>query len=236
MSSLSKLMDTPPSCFQFKASFSHCIVFELLRPNLDGIKNDLTKMMRHSAQFFQGLSVVIDLHKLNSLDLINFVSIKAILLDHTIVAIGIRGGTPVQQEAAAAAGLPVIRMGKDIRNESLTPTPALAPELTKIISHPIRSGIQVRAESGDLIVTGQISPGAELMANGHIHVYGTLRGRVLAGINGNENARIFCQVLDAELVAIAGYYLTRDEMILSNKSHHPIQIYLKNGQIKIETL
>lgn len=235
MSSSSRLTDTTPSCFQFKASFYHCIVFELLRPHLDGIKNDLTKMMRHSAQFFQGLSVVIDLQKITSLDPINFVSLKEILLAHTIVAIGIRGGSPQQQEAAISAGLPIIRMGKDMRNENLIQPPK-TPEIAKIISQPIRSGIQVRAESGDLIVLAQISPGAELMADGHIHVYGTLRGRALAGINGDENARIFCQSLDAELVAIAGYYLTRDEMNLSAMNSTPIQIYLKNGQLKIETL
>lgn len=83
---------------------------------------------------------------------------------------------------------------------------------SKLVTQPIRSGQQVYARGGDLVVAAPVSAGAELMADGHIHVYGTLRGRALAGVQGDRNARIFCSELKAELIAIAGEYLLSEHM------------------------
>lgn len=82
----------------------------------------------------------------------------------------------------------------------------------KIIRTPIRSGQQVYAQGGDLIVLAQVSAGAEILADGNIHVYAPLRGRALAGVQGNNNALIFCQRLEAELVSIAGHYKLSDDL------------------------
>ena len=102
---------------------------------------------------------------------------------------------------------------------------------SRLITTPIRSGQQVYAQGGDLIIAASVSPGAELLADGNIHVYGTLRGRALAGINGNENARIFCYGLEAELVSIAGQYKVFEE---HNELHHgPKQLFLRDGQLII---
>ena len=104
---------------------------------------------------------------------------------------------------------------------------------TKLVNLPVRSGQQVVSKGGDLVITAAVSHGAELLADGNIHVYGALRGRALAGIDGNKQARIFCQSLDAELLSIAGYYRLRDAIEPSSK---PCQIFLKDDHIQIEQL
>lgn len=106
---------------------------------------------------------------------------------------------------------------------------------SKVIIHPVRSGRQIYAQGADLIVLASISPGAELIADGHIHVYGTLRGRALAGIAGNTEARIFCRSLEAELVSIAGYWRVRDD-IPETLIGKPVQIFLENEHVVIEEL
>ena len=83
---------------------------------------------------------------------------------------------------------------------------------TKLITHPVRSGQQIYAAGGDLVVLSSVSPGAEVLADGNIHVYGTLRGRALAGVKGNRSARIFCQRLEAELISIAGHYKISEDL------------------------
>ena len=82
----------------------------------------------------------------------------------------------------------------------------------RIVTEPVRSGTQIYARGGDLIVTAAVSPGAELVADGNIHVYGPLRGRALAGASGDTSARIFCSRLEAELVSIAGRYLVSEQL------------------------
>ncbi len=104
-----------------------------------------------------------------------------------------------------------------------------------IISHPVRNGQIVRAQQRDLVVLAPVNAGAEIIAEGHIHVYAPLRGRAMAGAFGNEQARIFCRSLEAELVSIAGQYLLSDE-IPAEARGKPAQILLKNKQIHIESL
>jgi len=81
---------------------------------------------------------------------------------------------------------------------------------TKLISQPVRSGTQVYARGGDLIVLNSVSPGAEVIADGHVHIYGALRGRAIAGANGDTEARIFVERLEAELLCVAGHYLVSE--------------------------
>lgn len=113
--------------------------------------------------------------------------------------------------------------------------PAAEPAVSKVVVQPVRSGRQIYAQGGDLIVLASISPGAELIADGHIHVYGTLRGRALAGIAGNSDARIFCRSLEAELVSIGGYWRVRDD-IPEELIGKPVQIHLDGEHVVIEPL
>lgn len=109
-------------------------------------------------------------------------------------------------------------------------------EASKIISHPVRSGQQVEGINCDLIVTSNVSAGAELITDGNIHIYGTMRGRAMAGFHGNHKARVFCHKLTAELISIAGVVITEEEL-----RRHPLwskaaQVGLENNQITISAL
>ncbi|HCP03453.1 MAG TPA: septum site-determining protein MinC, partial [Pseudomonas sp.] len=105
----------------------------------------------------------------------------------------------------------------------------------KIITEPVRGGQQVYARGGDLIVMAPVSAGAELLADGHIHVYGPLRGRALAGVQGNQEARIFCQSLEAELVSIAGQYKVAEDL-RKQQWKQAVQISLEGDSLKISGL
>ncbi len=105
---------------------------------------------------------------------------------------------------------------------------------SKVITRPVRSGQQVYAEGTDLIVLAQVSEGSEVIADGNIHVYGALRGRALAGVKGDTNARIFCRQMSAELLAIAGNFLLSDSLDESLKNQ-AVQVSL-DGERLITTL
>lgn len=235
MSLTHKYENRSSACCQFKAVSSSFIVFELLRNDLEGIRRDLTETIRHASQFFSESPVIIDIEKIKSYGSIDFVQLKNLLVSQRIIPIGIRGGNQQQQEEAIQVGLPTIRTSKPVTQEPAKNIATIKLP-AKIINQPIRSGMQVYAKESDLIITAQVSSGAEIMADGHIHVYGALRGKAIAGMHGNLEARIFCQLLEADLIAIAGHYLTRDEMILPKDKNSPVQIYLKNEKIQIETM
>jgi septum site-determining protein MinC len=118
--------------------------------------------------------------------------------------------------------------------EEQTPEPAEPHITTRIATQPVRSGQRLYAQ-GDLIVLAQVSAGAEIMAEGNIHVYGTLRGRALAGVQGDTEARIFCSDLQAELVSVAGNYKISEDIDESVRGK-PVQIYLNDKALIIQDL
>lgn len=122
---------------------------------------------------------------------------------------------------------------KEPRMSQAPATYATATSL--LVTEPVRSGQQIFAERGDLVVVASVSPGAELIARGNIHVYGTLRGRALAGVHGDSAARIFCETLDAELIAIAGLYKLSDAIDPSLRRRR-VQAFLNDGTLSVEPL
>lgn len=113
--------------------------------------------------------------------------------------------------------------------------PPVLEAATLVITEPVRSGQQIFAGRGDLVVVASVSPGAELIARGNIHVYGALRGRALAGVHGDSTARIFCEALDAELIAIAGLYKLSDAIDPSLRRRR-VQAFLDDGALRVEPL
>ncbi|MHB1947107.1 MAG: septum site-determining protein MinC [Gammaproteobacteria bacterium] len=232
------------TCFQFKASFSPCTILQITRYDLEALKHQLVEAIQRAPNFFIGSPVVVDLEKIKTTEVLNFVQLKQILIDAGLVPVGVRGGDEELMQAAVTAGFPRVTIGKTATaeptakqkiDENQQPQQS-PPHATKLVATPIRSGMQVYAKEADLIVVGQVSPGAELLADGHIHVYGALRGRALAGVQGNTQARIFCRTLEAELVSIAGYYLTKEDMQTLPAHDGMIQIYLENEQVRIEAV
>jgi septum site-determining protein MinC len=231
---VSTLSTDRQACFQFKASFAPCTILQMSRYDLDALESQLAEAIRKAPNFFIGSPVLVDLEKIKNFGSLNFTKIKQILIAGGLAPIGVRGGSEEQMIEAATAGLPQVNIGKS----TLTETPKKKAEeptsTTKLITTPIRSGMQVYARGGDLIVVGHVSPGAELLADGHIHVYGVLRGRALAGVQGNTQARIFCNTLEAELVSIAGFYLTKEDIQLLPEKQERMQIYLEDEQVRIK--
>jgi septum site-determining protein MinC len=133
--------------------------------------------------------------------------------------------------SASAAASDERRTGSNDRRRESTPG---GPQ-SLILRTPLRSGQVVYAEQADAIALSHVNAGAELIADGNIHVYGALRGRALAGAHGNEEARIFTKSLEADLVAIAGCYMRSDE-IPENRRGKPAQVYLEGDQIKLADL
>jgi septum site-determining protein MinC len=118
------------------------------------------------------------------------------------------------------------------------PPPRPAPAANgagMFVGHTVRSGQQVYAQGRDLTVSGTVGAGAEVIADGSVHVYGALRGRALAGAKGDETARIFCREFHAELVAVAGQYKVMEELP-ANLRGRPVQIWLEDGRLNLAEL
>jgi len=208
---------------------------QLTRYDLDELAKQTAVAVNQAPNFFIGSPVILDLEEVKSLGLFDFNRIKQILISNNLVPVGVRGGNAEQQLAAVSAGFPAVTIGKAKQSDEPTKKP-IQSTLTKLVTSPIRSGMQVYAKDADLIVVGPVSPGAELLADGNIHVYGPLRGRALAGVQGNTQARIFCRTLEAELVAIAGYYLVKEDMQNLPSHDSMVQIYLENEQVQIAAM
>ncbi|NRD84372.1 septum site-determining protein MinC, partial [Burkholderia pseudomallei] len=117
-----------------------------------------------------------------------------------------------------------------------SPAPAVAAQsATLVVDRPLRSGQQIYAK-GDLVVLGPVSYGAEVIAEGNIHIYAPLRGRALAGVHGNHDARIFCTCLEPELISIAGIYRTTENPLPADVLGKSVQIRLEQEKLMIEPL
>jgi septum site-determining protein MinC len=120
----------------------------------------------------------------------------------------------------------------------VAPAPAARPAAYSgpvVVTQPVRGGQVIYAQNNDLVVLAAVNPGAQVIADGHVHIYATLRGRAVAGAGGLPGARIFCHKLEAELVAISGAYVMADE-IPADRRGKPAQIYLDNGECRIAPL
>lgn len=201
-------------------------------------------LLRKSPHFFADAPLVLDVERADGLQTQgDFLALLRNLRARKLAPIGIQNATSRQSAEAADAGLATLPAGRATSLErkprpvlaAAKPAPAeLAPE-TKLISEPVRSGQRIVAERGDLVVVASVSSGAELIAHGNVHVYGRLRGRALAGVNGDRSARIFCQSLEAELIAIAGLYKTSDDLG-ADVSGKRVHVFLDDDSLCISVL
>jgi septum site-determining protein MinC len=199
----------------------------------------LAEKVGQAPNFFRNTPVVLDLESLPQDAPFDFREFSGVLRSHGLVAVTLLGGNPRRQEDAMAAGLALLP-ARQRRGESEARASADRAELpyqrtTQMVTEPVRSGRQIYAQNGDLIVCASVSPGAELLADGNIHVYGALRGRALAGASGDSTARIFCQSLEAELVSIAGLYLVSEDMG-SDVHRRQVQVHVRDGCLHIDPM
>lgn len=225
--------------FQLKGGLFTLTTLQIFNPDLVQLKAQLTDKIQQAPNFFHHAPIVLDFKIANQPNIeIDFASLKAMLREVNLIPVAIRNATPDQIQAAIKAGFAILRDTPNPRDkEKISATTQPAPKIlsSRIITEPVRSGQQIYAPDGDLIIINQVSHGSELIADGSIHVYGTLRGRALAGINGNQQARIFCNSLEAELVSVAGSYKLSED-IERQAWKIAAQIYIKQDRLQISAL
>jgi septum site-determining protein MinC len=245
--------------FDLKGSVFTLSVMHLRRLDLEDIGLRLNEKIRQAPQFFRNMPVVLDLDSLTEeIASSDFTALVVVLREKGLVPVGIRRGAEQAQKAAVDAGLAVLpdspgRAGARTAREAPppeVPEPAAAPapvpaaaaaetairgSTTRIVRQPVRSGQQIYAEGGDLIALKMVSAGAEILADGNIHILGPLRGRALAGARGDDKAHIICQSLEAELISIAGRYRLFEELDPSVRGH-AVHIYLDADRLVIDRL
>ncbi len=201
---------------------------------------ELAQQVERSPRFFLHAPVVLDLKDADGFAAAaEFVQAAELLREHTLALVGVQNAEPAQLAAAAAAGLAsfapsATQPGRRAARPAAAAAPAAQPARAsaRLVTTPVRSGTQIYARGTDLIVTASVSPGAELVADGNIHVYGPLRGRALAGASGDTGARIFCSRLEAELVSIAGRYLV-SEQLPAEQQGSAVQIALVDDRLTV---
>ena len=213
-------------------------VFSPVVPIVDWLA-DIDATLARSPGFFAGKPVVLDLASVD-LSQAAIAHLVGSLDQRNIRVLGIEG----VDESRLAANMPPLLTGG--RSCVVTQVEPHAPQAkaqsdirakspSLLLESPVRSGQSIVFAEGDITVLGSVGSGAEIVAGGSIHVYGTLRGRAMAGINGNAAARIFCQKIEAELLAIDGYYQTAEE-ISDSLRNRPAQAWLEGEMLKITPL
>ncbi|MGE7138553.1 septum site-determining protein MinC [Luteibacter sp. NPDC031894] len=228
------------------------------RVDAAALVEELERRVRSAPQMFTRAAVVLDLSHLSKLPDDGMVdALLEAIRSAGMLPVGIAYGTSETEALAERMGLPLIAKFRaqyePAQGETATPVPArhepvraAAPlgedtssGATVTAQHhsgsTVRSGQQVYARDRDLVVTAGVANGAEVIADGSIHVYGSLRGRAMAGAQGDESARIFCSDFRAELVAIAGHYRVFEDMPKEFEGQ-PVQCWLDNGKLMIARL
>ena len=197
---------------------------------------EIDATLARSPGFFVGKPIVLDLA---AVDLSGpaISHLVGSLSERSIRVLGIEG---VEEDRLGANMPPLLTGGRACvitRNEpAQKPEPEPKPKQTSLLlAEPVRSGQSIVFADGDVTVLGSVGSGAEIVAGGSIHIYGTLRGRAMAGVNGNSSARIYCQKIEAELLAIDGYYQTAEE-IDDTLRNRPAQAWLQGDTMKITPL
>ncbi|MBU8537826.1 septum site-determining protein MinC [Falsiroseomonas tokyonensis] len=213
--------------FRLRGANFNLLVMRLLDHRVEALVPALGDQFRRAPGFLRFAPVVIGLDDIPARpEEVDFAGLVQGLRAIEIVPIGTTGGTPEMRIAAQGAGLPPLRQAGGAREEEFSPMPAPAPAMpvaapapvaeapaprvAMVVDQPVRAGQRIWAQGTDLIVVGTVNRGAEVIADGNIHVYGRLLGRAIAGGQDNAEARVFALHFDPELVSIAGYYAVRE--------------------------
>jgi len=230
------------SCFQLKGSVVTTFILELYQYSLGDFTQQLNDKIKEAPSFFNQSPIIISLE--------HFKQGAALNLPEVLDTCRQNGFQPMAFKCAddrflndiKQTGLPLLsnNASRPTAKDPSTPVYTNATETvitrkSKVISLPIRSGQQVYAKDTDLIILSHVSEGAEVLADGHIHVYGALRGRAIAGANGDDAARIFCNKMEAELISIAGNFML-NETIRNRAWQQPAQAYLDEQILHVEAV
>jgi len=246
--------------FRLKGGLFPLTLLDLHHYTPDQLRQDLSAKVAEAPGFFQQTPVIIGFESFaGDFRDLPLLELQEILREHGMISVALKGANSSLEAQAQKAGLAIMPANtratpvKEPLAEPLAepeeepkakaepeasisaPTPPPVGIASKIVSTPVRSGQQVYAPGGDLIVLAPVSAGAEILADGNIHVYAPLRGRALAGAQGNESAQVFCQSLEAELISIAGHFKLVEEL----KNEHwkqAVRISLQSQALCINAL
>lgn len=245
--------------FDLKSASLPMVAVVLRTTDTDTLANDLAARMADAPGFFDNDPVLIDLSLVQGSGAVpDFAALLALLRSHRTVPVAVRGGSEAQTAAALAAGLV---LAPEVAPARAAPAPAAQPPAAEVaaapdlpaaaaaaaavptpapgalvVDKPLRSGQQVYARGSDLVVLAMVSFGAEVIADGSIHVYAPLRGRAMAGARGNTAARIFTTCMEPQLVSIAGIYRTTEVAIPPDIVGKPAQVRLEGEKLFFEPL
>lgn len=227
--------------FQLKANFFPITVIKFSRCDQKSVQQQLKDIRRNAPNYFNQAPVIIDVTQAKrppkGLDLAKLI---AVLREFQLIPVGVQGlSSPEEENSAQELGL----LWQPHQISPVTASASVEPEITEqsaplqskiphmIITKPVRSGMRIYAKQSNLVLLAPVSSGAECIADGDVFCYAPVRGRILAGASGDQQAQIFCSLLEAELIAIAGYYLLYDECPEERMGY--FQILLKDGKLHI---
>lgn len=235
--------------FELKSAQLPVVAVALKTTDAAVLAADLAARLADDPGFFDNDPVLIDLAAVRDAEEpVDFAALSASLRALHTQPVAVRGGSPAQMQAALAAGLvaapespparpaapaPVREVIREVVREVEVP---VAGPTTVVLDKPLRSGQQVYARGGDLVVMAVVSFGAEVIADGNIHIYAPMRGRAIAGARGNTGARIFSTCLEPQLLSIAGIYRTTETELPDNVRGKPAQVRLDGEKLLIEPL
>lgn len=239
-------MSTPlsasaPATFEIKSANLPLVALLLKSADVSRLALEFAQRFGDIPDFFDHDPLVIDLFPLqvtNPDAALDFAALLGLLREHRLRPLAVRGGNAAQMASALSVGLisaadAVVQRAPAAAPSPAAVSPAPAPVAPPpptpsalVIDKPLRSGQQVYARGRDLVVMAMVNPGAEVIADGHIHVYAPLRGKAIAGARGNSDARIFSLVMDPELISIAGIYRTSDQPL-------PAEVLGKAAQVRL---
>ena len=231
---------TTPDTFEIKSATLPLIALVLKSADLDALARELEARYGDIPDFFDHDALVVDLSRLESeaqggeRQAVDFPALLELLWKYRLAPVAVHGARNELAAVAKAAGLfpaPDARIGTAAPREASAEVvqnvmQPEAPTGALVIEKPLRSGQQVYARGRDLVMLAMVNPGAEVIADGHIHVYAPLRGRAIAGARGNTDARIFAFGLEPELISIAGLYRNGETPGLANVWGQPTQVRL----------
>ena len=234
-----------PFAFELKDTSLPLVTVVLHQADAAVLADELQQRLGDTPNFFDDDPVVIDLAPLcEREEPLAFAELVAALRKHRMRPALVTGGTAAQMADALAAGLPAApaalpppkarTVEVEVIREVEREVPVHVPTL--IVDKPLRSGQQAYAKGGDLVVQAAVNAGAEVLADGNIHVYGPLRGKAIAGSRGNTEARIFTTCLEPELIAIAGVYRTTETPLPKDVAGKPAQVRLVDGVLVMTPL
>ncbi|SDV51208.1 septum site-determining protein MinC [Chitinasiproducens palmae] len=231
--------------FELRSGTLDLLHFVVKTGDLLALRDELQRRFEATPEFFSNEAVVIDLRRYEANQRVDLHALGQLLSNFKMRPAGVVG-TDEQRGWVESAGFALIESRLRHDAEPVAPAePEPEPEAvaeaapatrsTLIVDRPLRSGQRIYAE-GDVVVLGLVSYGAEVIAEGNIHIYAPLRGRALAGVHGNLDARIFCTCLEPELISIAGIYRTTETPLTPDVLGQAVQIRLDAEKLLIEPL